>query len=77
MSVFTLPQAERAESLVKELTGLVAHHRAHCEPYDRILTADGYAGASSVEELPWLPVRLFKNLELKSIPDDQVFKVLT
>ncbi|MDT5032405.1 MAG: hypothetical protein QOC94_2576 [Actinoplanes sp.] len=77
MSVFTLPQAERAETLVKELTGLVAHHRAHCEPYDRILTADGYTGASSVEELPWLPVRLFKNLELKSIPDDQVFKVLT
>src|SRR4029453_2819950 len=27
--------------------------------------------------LPWLPVRLFKTHELKSIPDDQVFKVLT
>ena len=28
-------------------------------------------------DLPWLPVRLFKTLTLKSIPDDEVFKVLT
>ena len=77
MSVFTLSQAEREETLLKELTGLIAHHREHCAPYDRILTANGYLGAATIEELPWLPVRLFKNLELKSIPDDEVFKVLT
>jgi hypothetical protein len=77
VSVFTLPQAEREEILLKELSSLVTHHRANCPPYDRILAASGYAGASSVAELPWLPVRLFKNLELKSIPDDEVYKVLT
>jgi hypothetical protein len=77
VSVFTLPQAEREEVLLKELSALVTHHRAHCEPYDNILRANGYAGAGSVAELPWLPVRLFKNLTLKSIPDDEVFKVLT
>jgi hypothetical protein len=77
VSVFTLPQAAKEEVLRKELSALVAHHRARCAPYDRILTANGYEGASSIAELPWLPVRLFKNLELKSIPDDEVFKVLT
>ena len=77
MSVFTLPQAAKEEVLLKDLSALVDHHRARCEPYARILAASGYAGASSVAELPWLPVRLFKNLELKSIPDDEVFKVLT
>jgi hypothetical protein len=77
MSVFTLPQVAREPLLLKELADLVEHHRAHCAPYDRILSASGYAGAGSVAELPWLPVRLFKNLELKSIPDDEVFKVLT
>jgi hypothetical protein len=77
VSVFTLPQAEREEVLLKELSALTAHHRASCEPYDNILRANGYEGADSVAELPWLPVRLFKNLTLKSIPDDEVFKVLT
>jgi hypothetical protein len=77
VSVFTLSQPERETVLLKELTDLVGHHRANCAPYDNILRASGYTGASSIAELPWLPVRLFKNLELKSIPDDEVFKVLT
>nr|WP_221379683.1 acyl-protein synthetase [Actinoplanes polyasparticus] len=76
-SVFTLPQAAKEELLLKELSALTEHHRENCEPYARILAANGYQPASSVEGLPWLPVRLFKNLELKSIPDDQVYKVLT
>jgi hypothetical protein len=77
VSVFTLPQAEKEKVLLEELSGLVEHHRERCRPYARILAANGYAGADSVAGLPWLPVRLFKNLELKSIPDDEVFKVLT
>ena len=77
MSVFTLPQAVKEEVLLKDLSELVDHHRDRCEPYARILAANGYSSASSIAELPWLPVRLFKNLELKSIPDDEVFKVLT
>jgi hypothetical protein len=77
VSVFTLSQAEKEKVLLEELSGLVKHHRERCGPYARILAAAGYAGADSVADLPWLPVRLFKNLELKSIPDDEVFKVLT
>jgi hypothetical protein len=77
VSVFTLSQAAKEKVLLEELSDLVEHHRARCEPYARILAASGYAGADSVAGLPWLPVRLFKNLELKSIGDDEVFKVLT
>ncbi|GAA0473049.1 acyl-protein synthetase [Paractinoplanes deccanensis] len=77
MSVFTLPQAAKEEVLLKELSALVDHHREKCEPYERILAASGYTPATSIAGLPWLPVRLFKNLELKSIPDDEVYKVLT
>ncbi|GLY05979.1 acyl-protein synthetase [Actinoplanes sp. NBRC 101535] len=77
MSVFTLSQAAKEEVLLKELAGLTAHHRANCEPYDRILSASGFTEAASIADLPWLPVRLFKTLELKSIPDDEVFKTLT
>ncbi|GAB1689107.1 acyl-protein synthetase [Krasilnikovia sp. M28-CT-15] len=77
MSVFTRTQKEREPALLAELSALVAHHRAHCTPYDRILAAEGFTTASTVAELPWLPVRLFKHMALKSIPDDAVFKVLT
>ncbi|AGL14132.1 acyl-protein synthetase [Actinoplanes sp. N902-109] len=77
MSVFTLSQPRREALLLKELSELTQHHRANSPEYDRILTASGFTSASTVAELPWLPVRLFKNLHLKSIPDDEVFKVLT
>ncbi|PRY29579.1 acyl-protein synthetase [Pseudosporangium ferrugineum] len=77
MSVFTLAQEAREALLHKELAELTEHHRAHCAEYDRILTASGFTSAATVADLPWLPVRLFKNLKLKSIPDDEVFKVLT
>jgi hypothetical protein len=77
VSVFTLPQAAKEEVLLKELSALVEHHREKCEPYERILAASGYTPADSIAGLPWLPVRLFKNLELKSIPDDEIYKVLT
>ena len=30
-----------------------------------------------LEEIPFLPVSIFKELDLKSIPDEQVFKVIT
>ncbi|MEV4637727.1 acyl-protein synthetase [Actinoplanes sp. NPDC049548] len=77
MTVFTLDRAARETLLHKELAELTEHHRAHCPEYDRILTASGFTSADTVADLPWLPVRLFKNLKLKSIPDDEVFKVLT
>jgi hypothetical protein len=77
VSVFTLSQAEKEKVLLEELSGLVEHHLQRCEPYARILAASGYTGADTVADLPWLPVRLFKNLDLKSIADDEVFKVLT
>jgi hypothetical protein len=78
--VFGRSQAEREAALTPALTELTEHHRAACPPYDRILSSLGIArGAEfgSVAELPWLPVRMFKTHDLKSVPDDEVFKVLT
>lgn len=78
--VFGLTQAAKETRLLPELRGLVAHHRANCPPYARILDAIGHPPATpygSVADLPWLPVRLFKTHEFKSIPDSAVFKTLT
>jgi hypothetical protein len=77
--VFGLSQVEREARLLPELVGLVHRHRRLCAAYGRVLAAIGHprSGYSSVAELPWLPVRLFKEHVLKSVPDEQVFRVLT
>jgi len=73
-------QADKERLLVPELARLIEHHRERCEPYARILAATGHDKSrsyDSVAELPWLPVRMFKTHVLKSVPDDDVVKVLT
>jgi hypothetical protein len=79
-SVFTLAQADKDARLLPGLAALTEHHRAACPEYDNILAAIGHGPGRSydtVADLPWLPVRLFKTQRLKSIPDAEVFKVLT
>lgn len=69
MPVFTLPQRERHAALLPRLTALIEHHRAGCPPYARILAATGHPPGRSyarVDELPYLPVRLFKTHHLAS-----------
>ncbi|MGW0802041.1 LuxE/PaaK family acyltransferase [Nonomuraea sp. NPDC002799] len=78
MSVFTLTEARREAALATELAALTERHRQACAPYRRILDAIGAAPPyERVVDLPWLPVRLFKTHELRSVPEDQVFRVLT
>ncbi|WP_018353644.1 AMP-binding protein [Longispora albida] len=76
-SVFTLSQAEREKLLLPELVALTEHHRTHSPEYDRLLGALGTVEAKTLADLPWLPVRLFKQHAIKSITEDDVFKVLT
>lgn len=79
-SVFTLSGPDRQAKLLPELVELTESHRARSLEYARILAATGHGPGRSYEaiaDLPWLPVRLFKTLALKSIPDEDVFKVLT
>jgi hypothetical protein len=80
MSVFTLPQPDREAQLLPRLVELTERHRARGVAYANILAATGHDPGRAyqrISDLPWLPVRLFKTHQLKSIPDDEVFKVLT
>lgn len=64
--------------LVDELTRLTDFHKLHCEPYDHILrTVPFEREVSQVEHLPYLPVQLFKMLDLCSVPKEEVIKTLT
>lgn len=66
------------ERLLAALDELVAHHRRACPPYERLLRLfhPDTGPAERLEDLPWLPASLFKEHELRSVPPEQVFRVL-
>ena len=71
--------AAKGERLLEEMNALTAFHAEHCAPYRRILDAafGGQTNFDSLSQLPALPVRLFKELDLVSQPKDQIVKTLT
>lgn len=76
---FDRAEAEKGPALLAGLNDLTAHHVEHCEPYARMV-ATVFGGTKPVErldQLPWLPVRMFKRLDLRSVPSEAVIKTLT
>jgi hypothetical protein len=79
-----LPFAERESSkqaiLLPALEALTRLHYEKCVPYRRVIDA-AFGGLRSsyhsLAELPFVPVSLFKQFELRSIASDEIFRVLT
>lgn len=76
---FALPPAEREASLLAGLNALTAWHCARCFGYDAMLgSVHGQdTCATRLDQVPYLPVRLFKHHILKSVADDAVVRQLT
>ena len=75
---YGLDKAEKAAYYRAALSELTEYHRARCTPYRRLLDAMGWPKEyHAVEEVPFLPVSLFKDMELKSVPEDAVYRTLT
>lgn len=75
---FHLYQCEKEKKLLNNLNELTNFHMKNCEEYAQMLTkTEQCVEAKRLTDIPYLPVQLFKLLKLKSIPDDQVVKVLT
>jgi acyl-CoA synthetase (AMP-forming)/AMP-acid ligase II len=78
---YGLPQAEKRERLLPMMRNLTRHHAERCVPYRNVLDrvfggADGLR-IERLEDVPFLPVSLFKTHELSSVPVSDVIKVLT
>ena len=75
---YALRREEKALRLVSDLQGLSAWHRERCEGYARLERAQfpDAEAASTIESLPFVSVRLFKQFELRSIPKEDIFKTL-
>lgn len=79
ISPFSLDEGEKEKLLTERLLELTKLHQEHCPEYAKILDSIDFSvdKAKSYKELPFLPVRLFKELELKSIPQEDVVKTMT
>ncbi len=76
---YGLAVQQKGAFLTDELTALCRSHAQLCPPYWRMLAAmGGLPGpGAGYEQLPPLPVRLFKEYALRSVPPEQVVKTLT
>lgn len=76
---YSLDKLAKTAALTEELKRLTKHHIDACPAYARMMRALGLDldKVKTYEDLPFLPVSLFKDLTLKSVPDEEVFKTLT
>ena len=79
---YELDKEAKHRLLTSRLVELIGLHMDRCELYKNMMTVTGLTKerleqVSSYEELPFLPVRLFKELELLSVPREDVFKTMT
>ena len=77
---YSWPQAEKESRLCVRLDYLTRRHYERCEPFRNIVD-NAFGGLRPTRyvrlvDIPFVPVSLFKSMELSSVPRDQVIKVL-
>ena len=79
ISPYSLNREEKDQILTERLVELSKLHRNKCPAYKNMLKAIDFEEekVESYKDLPFLPVRLFKDLDLKSISDEEVVKTMT
>lgn len=76
---FSMRKAEKEQLLSDRLIELTRHHDAACPSYHRMLAAQGVNidQIRSYYDLPFLPVSLFKEMDLLSVDRPDIFKTMT
>lgn len=76
---YELNKESKTTVLLERLNMLTEHHYNHCDMYkqwiDRMF--DGKISYENLEDIPFVPVSLFKRLSLCSVPEEDVFKTMT
>ena len=79
MDPYSLKKEEKQNILSEKLIELTAYHHKHCPEYQRFLDTLGIVTSDLVSyyDIPMIPVRLFKEYELMSVPREEIKKVMT
>ncbi len=79
ISPFSLSKVEKEKLLFNGLLELTKHHYNTCFNYKKILDIlkTDFTNLKNIENIPFIPVRLFKEYEMSSICREDVFKTMT
>ncbi len=79
ISPFSLNKEEKSKLFTEYLKELSLKHYQKCENYRKIVDKlnCNLSEIKNYTEIPFLPVRLFKEFDLKSVPTEEVFKTMT
>lgn len=76
---YALNKEEKNKLLTNELVELTRIHKEKCKEYSKFLDTIQYdeSKVNSIEDIPFYPVRMFKEYDLMSIEPTDVFKIMT
>lgn len=79
MNPYCLNREDKRAFYRRAMGDLTNLHRGRCEQYDKILKVMGVDRkmAYEIEDLPFIPVRLFKEYELYSVEREKIAKTMT
>ena len=79
ISPYALDEEKKEKLLTERLIELTELHKQNCLEYRNMLEGIDFQidQAKSYKDLPFLPVRLFKEMELKSVPQEEIVKTMT
>ena len=79
LNPYELNKNDKEILLRKELMFLTEFHRKRCAEYNNFLNAVSYKeeDVKSVFDIPFFPVRLFKEYDLLSVNREDIFKIMT
>ena len=76
---FSLNKDDKERLLTERLKDLTTYHIENCTEYARMLDSIDFDAESitNYKDIPFLPVRLFKELELRSVSKEDIVKTMT
>ncbi len=76
---YTDAHTEKNSLLLERLNELTDHYYNDCSEYRRFIDVlhNGRTKYDSLDDIPFLPVKIFKQMELKCVPDEDIFKTMT
>lgn len=76
---YSLAKSDKEKLLFETLMYLTKYHYDKCGYYKNIIDKIHIDKNTikTTQDIPFIPVRLFKEFELKSVPSEEVFKILT
>jgi hypothetical protein len=75
---FSVTANDKTKDFLGIINRLTSHHLLNCETYRKIVgPIFGRSRALTLDQVPFIPVQLFKTLDLFSIPNNEITKTMT